>query len=74
MRRYRPLASGSANTGTSGAPVRNASVASADVVAAGRLKKSTFTASAPCDVLIDQHGDASFALSARSTRRTAPCR
>ena len=40
-------ASGSANAGMSGAPVRSASVASADVVAAGRSKKSTFTASAP---------------------------
>ena len=58
----------------SGAPVRSASVASADVVAAGRSKNSTVTASAGwmCwSISIATH---SLAWSARSTRRTAPRR
>jgi len=45
-----------------GAPVRSASAATADVVAAGRPKKSTCTASFAEDVLIDQHADGSARL------------
>ena len=67
--------SGSANSGTTGAPVRSASAATAEVVAAGRLKKSTWIASRLEDVLIDQHRDALGLPAARAcTRRIVPCR
>ena len=56
--RKRPPGSGSAKTGTTGAPVRSASAASADVVAAGRLKNVHVDGVGRLHVLIDQkrHG------------------
>ena len=48
MRRRRPSGSGTANTGTTGAPVRSASAASVEVVAAGRWKNCTQIASGLC--------------------------
>src|SRR5471030_570431 len=56
------------------APVRIAIAASADVVAAGRLKKSTVTASALCvcwSIMIDQHTHSADAVTVDFFNRPA---
>ena len=62
------------NAGITGAPVRSASAASALVVAAGRLKKSTYTASGVWRCWSIRMATARFAASSCRTLRMAPCR
>ena len=65
--------SGSANTGITGAPVRSASAASDDVVAAGPLEEVDLARVRLVHVLIDQDRHALVRLRAvRSTRRSGP--
>jgi hypothetical protein len=52
--------------GMTGAPVRRASAASAEVVAAGLRKNPTYSASAECRCLIDEHGDPAAAERSRA--------
>ena len=70
----RPFGSGSANTGTTGAPVRRASAASVEVVAAGRWKNRTQMASGLCMCWSMSSATPWPSISVRSTFRTAPSR